>query len=48
MKTFLIIYLLKGSRFHTQIKALGMHSALDKFEAEQKINVDNIVSIDVL
>lgn len=48
MKKFLIIYLHKGQRFFCQHEAAGIYTALDMFEAVQKLNVDQIISIDVL
>lgn len=48
MKKFFIIYLHKGARFHCFHEAKGIYTALDMFEAVQKLNVDQIISIDVL
>lgn len=48
MKKYLIIYEMKGAKFVCQHEAPGIHTALDKFEAVQKLNVDCIISIDVL
>jgi hypothetical protein len=48
MKKYLIIYEYKASKFVIQFTAAGLFSALHMFEAEVKLNVDQIVSIDVL
>lgn len=48
MKKYFIIYENKGAKFVAQLEAAGIFSALHKFENEHKINVDQIISIDVL
>lgn len=48
MKKFFIVYERNGARFLCQHEAPGIHTALDKFEAVQKLPVDCIVSIDVV